>query len=339
MKSKQRRPFQIYKLAEDLELDVDDDPVPAILGHCEKRIVEMMADVDDCQTFSQMLDWVANKVGTTFEMIRTDDELREVQERYLQRNERGFVQLEKDLSDEVFGQTIKLRNQEPWEPPYVSVIDCRGSKAPRTYFTKWHEIAHLLTMTNQMRLVFRRTHNSVSKQDPEERLMDEIAGKFGFYPPLVHRHIAGEISFELIEDLRRELCPEASLQASLINFIKYWPTPCIFLRAEMGYRRDEESKLAQQGFFFHDPPEAALRAVDVSANEKAREERFTIHENRRVPEKSVISQVFFGDLLSGEAGEDLSWWEASDGACLPARTIRVRARRIAQSVEALVFPL
>jgi hypothetical protein len=194
-------------------------------------------------------------------------------------------------------------------------------------------------MTNQMRLVFRRTHNSVSKQDPEERLMDEIAGKFGFYPPLVHRHITGEISFELIEDMRRQLCPEASLLSSMINFIKYWPTPCIFLRAEMGYRRDEESNLAQQGFFFLDPPEAALRAVEVSANEKARQERFTIHENMRVPEKSVVSQVFFGDSLSGVANEDLSWWETSKGMRLPARTIRVKARRIAQSGEALIFPL
>ena len=297
-----------------------------------------MADIDDCQTLSQMLDWIANKVGTTFETIRTDDELMEVQERFLQRNEPGFVQLEKDLLDEVFGQTIKLRNQEPWEPSYVSVIDCRGSKAARAYFTKWHEIAHLLTMTNQMRLVFRRTHNSVSKQDPDERLMDEIAGKFGFYPPLVHRHIAGEISFELIEELRQQLCPEASLQSSLINFIKYWPTPCIFLRAEMGYRRDEVSKLAQQGFFFLDPPEAALRAVEISANEKAREERFTIHENMRVPEKSVVSKVYFGDSLSDEADEDLSWWEASNGTSLPARIIRVRARHTQKSVEALVFP-
>jgi hypothetical protein len=64
-----------------------------------------------------------------------------------------------------------------------------------------------------------------------------------------------------------------------------------------------------------------------------------IHENRRVPEKSVIAQVFFGDSLSGEGDEDLSWWEASDGTCLPARAIRVSARRIAQSVEVLVFPL
>ncbi len=339
MKSKQRRPFQLHKLAEDLGLDVDNDPVHAILRHCEKCIIEIMADIDDYQTLSQMLDWVANRVGITFEMVRTDDELREVQERYLQRNELGFVQLEKDLSDEVFGQTIKLKNQEPWEQPYVSVIDCRGSKAARAYFTRWHEIAHLLTMTNQMRLVFRRTHNPTSKQDPEERLMDEIAGRFGFYPPLVHRHITGEISFELIEELRQQLCPEASLQSSLINFIKYWPTPCIFLRAEMGYRRDEEAKLAQQGFFFHDSPEAALRAVEVSANEKAREEGFAIHENMRIPEKSVVAQVFFGDSLSDEADEDLSWWETSKGIRLPARTIKVKARQIAQSIEALVFPL
>src|SRR6266511_2475656 len=339
MKSKQRRPFQIYKLAEDLELDVDDDPVPAILGHCEKRIVEMMADVDDCQTFSQMLDWVANKVGTTFEMIRTDDELREVQERYLQRNERGFVQLEKDLSDEVFGQTIKLRNQEPWEPSYVSVIDCRGSKAARAYFTKWHEIAHLLTMTNQMRLVFRRTHNYVSKQDPEERLMDVIAARFGFYPAFVQQFIVEEISFEAIEKLRQRLCPEASYQSSLINFVKCWNAPCILLHAEMGIRKDQEAKLAQGGFFFADVPQESLRAVYVAPNDLARSRGFTIYENMRVPERSVIYQVFMGEIIYGEAEEDLSWWEASSGKSLKPCRVKVQAKWWMQHVQALITPI
>src|SRR5882672_9074717 len=195
MKSRKTHPVQRYKLAKDLGLKFQDDPVAAILDYCERRIGELMADYPDCQTLTQMLDWVANRVGTSFVEIGTDDDLREAQQRYLQQRELGFVKLEEDLSAEVFGQTIRLNKREAWEPQYVSVIDCRGEKSARSYFTKWHEIAHLLTLTGQRRLVFRRTHCAVAGFDPEERLMDEIAGRFGFYPPLVHRHINGQISF------------------------------------------------------------------------------------------------------------------------------------------------
>jgi hypothetical protein len=338
MKSRKTHPVQLYKLAKDLGLKFQDDPVVAILDYCERRVGEMMADYLDCQTLTQMLDWIANRVGTSFVEIRTDDDLREAQQRYLQQRELGFVKLEEDLSDEVFGQTVKLNNREPWEQQYVSVIDCRGDKAARAYFTKWHEIAHLLTLTSQMRLVFRRTHRAESRLDPEERLMDEIAGRFGFYLPLVHRHIDREISFEHIEELRLKLCPEASLQASMINIVKYWPTPCVYIRAEMGYRRDDEAKLPQQSFYFLDPPEASLRAVYVAPNEKAREKGLIIYENMRVPEVSVISRVFAGESLRDEADEDLAWWEASSGARLSACPVRVKAKRIAQSVEAVISP-
>src|SRR5262245_49206892 len=337
MKSRKDYPVQLYKLAKDLGLKFQDDPVAAILDYCEQRIGELMVDYSDCQTLTQMLDWVANRVGTSFIEIRTDDDLREAKQRYSHQRELGFVQLEEDLSDEVFGQTIKLNKREPWEQQYVSVIDCRGDKAARSYFTKWHEIAHLLTLTSQMRLMFRRTHRAVSALDPEERLMDVIAGRFGFYPPLLHRHINGEISFEHIEELRLKLCPEASLQASLINIVKYWPTPCIYLRAEMGYRKDDEANLAQQGFYFLDPPEASLRAVHVAPNEKARERGLIIHENMRVPEVSVISRLFAGGPGQGGANEDMAWWEAS-GVRLSAYPVSVKARRLAQSVEAIISP-
>ncbi|MGE0127529.1 MAG: hypothetical protein AB7U82_05580 [Blastocatellales bacterium] len=339
MKNRKIHPVQLYKLAEDLGLKPKDDPVAAILDYCERRIGELMADYAECHTLTQMLDWVANRVGTSFEEVKTDDDLREVQQRYLKEKELGFVQLEEDLSAEVFGQTIKLNNREPWEKQYVSVIDCRGDKAARSYFTKWHEIAHLLTLTSQMRLVFRRTHRAVSGLDPEERLMDEIAGRFGFYPSLFHHHINGEISFEHIEALRLKLCPEASLQASQINIVKYWPTPCIYLRAEMGYRKDEEAKLAQQSFYFLDPPEASLRAIHVAPNEKAREKNLFIHENMRVPERSVISRLFAGESLCDEAEEDLNWWETSGGNRLMDCPIRVNVRRYLQSVEALISPI
>jgi hypothetical protein len=329
---------QIHKLAKDLgiKIKLEDDPVDAVLNFCEQRVKGMMAGLTDCENLSQMLDWIANKVGTGFEMIRTDEDLHNIRKKYLNRREMAFARLEEEFSDDVFGVTFKLHHREPWEPQYVSVIDCRGDKVARAYFTKWHEIAHLLTQTEQMRLVFRRTHSSKSAGDPEERLMDIIAARFGFHPEFVHRSIDEDISFEAIEKLRERLCPEASYQSSMINLVKFWNSPCILLHAEMGLRKADEARLAQGNLFFADKPQQVLRAVRVAPNDLARECGFAIYENMRVPERSVIYRVFTGELIEGEAEEDLSWWEASSGKSLKPCYVKVYARWRMNMVEALI---
>lgn len=243
MAPKKQIPFQLIKLAEDLGLKIKGDPTATILKHCEKRIEKFVAEMDECHSLSDMLDWVGNKVGTTFRTIINDEDFNTVKQEFLDKRETAFANFERDLSDDVYGITYRLQNQQPWEQLFVSIIDCRGDKAGRSYFTRWHEIAHLLTLTQQMRLIFRRTHTSISSIDPEERLMDHIAGKFGFYAPIFHKFAVNEISFDEIERLRLQLCPEASQLASLINFVRYWNSPCIFIRAELALKKDEELHL------------------------------------------------------------------------------------------------
>jgi hypothetical protein len=332
---------QVYQLARYLGIRVSkrSELVPAIMQYCEQQISQLMQGLPGCETLTEMLEWVANRLGTCFIMIHTDEDLQRVKQQYMEKREPGFVQLEEELPPHVFGLTIKLQNREPWEQEFVSIIDCRGDKAVRSYFTKWHELAHLLTLTRQKRLVFRRTHASVNGGDPEERLMDIIAGHFGFYPQIARKFMNGEISFNAIERLREQLCPEASLQSSLINFVRCWNHPCILLWAEPALKKDEEAQLCQGHFDFLDAPQPALRAVRVSPNDLARERRFTIHKNMRVPEHSIISWVSSGTVLYDEAEECLSWWETSNGTRLARCTVRVKAKRSGQSVEALVMPL
>jgi hypothetical protein len=78
--------------------------------------------------------------------------------------------------------TLVRRNVGPDAPDrFVAVIDCRGSKFARRFFTRWHEIAHRLTTHadhGKEEPAYR------SEQDPIERLMDEIAAHVGFYGPL-----------------------------------------------------------------------------------------------------------------------------------------------------------
>src|SRR5262249_50750301 len=159
---------------------------------------------------------------------------------------------------DVFGITFKRTRRRSWEPAYVSVVDCRGQKLARRYFTKWHELGHLLILTDQLRLEFRRTHLHLDERDPEERLVDVLAGEFGFLREIILPHADGSISFEKVEQIRTKLCPDASQLASLIGVTRTWPQPCVLIRAEEGLRKEEQRAAAQSNFAFLDSPEPVL---------------------------------------------------------------------------------
>jgi hypothetical protein len=333
-----KRNYKIHALAGDLGVRVSDDPVREILKFCDKRVRRFFRDFPYCSTLAELLEIVASKLGTKFEEIPSDDDLEEVRARYLRQGEKGFATLQEELSDRVFGITFRRTSKKPWELPFVSVIDCRGDKRLRSYYTKWHELGHLLILTDQMRLTFRRTHFGLDEKDPEEALVDVIAGAFGFLPELVRPLAKGEPSFEKIEELRMKLCPEASQQASLIGIVRAWPTSCILLQAQLALKRGETRGLAQRSSGFRIEPTAALRAVQISPNDAARTSALMIFPNIRVPERSVIYRVFSEKIDEAEAKENLSWWESSDGTQLPDADVFVQARSAWDGVQALITP-
>lgn len=324
--------FQLNKLAEDLGLMATGDPVATILAYCDGKVSRFLDELDPGASLSDFLEWVGAKVGTRFRCIHTDSDLQSIMAEFVSLGETVFARLDKELSEEVYGITYLLRNAKPFEPKHVSIIDCRGEKSSRAYFTKWHEIAHLLTLTDQARLVFKRTHADADKKDPEERLMDIIAGKFGFYDRVFHKTVSGQISFSELERVRQELCPEASLQSSLISFIKYWPVPCIYVRADIGLNNKERQAAQQNSFGFLDEPVPVLRAVEVSANELAREEGFRLFPNMRIPEGSIVQTIFSKAYGYGNAIEDFQDWNSRASG-----TVNVEAR-YRNGVEVLISP-
>lgn len=327
---------RIRVLARDLGLPMSADPAGAIQAYCRQRLLDL-ARKTSCQTPSELLAVAQDHLGTYVREVRTHDELVSLRHEYTSRRELRFAQLADDLRPGVFAITFKLLSPKKGERPYVSVIDCRGEKAPRAYFSKWHELAHLLTLTSQTRLTFCRTHGDES-DDPEERLMESIAGDGAFLPELIVPHIQEPISFDAIYRLRQALCPEASDQASLIGFVRAWPTPCMFVRAEMGLRRDQQRSLAQGRLEFHDPPVRVLRAIDVTVNDAAQRTGLVIPRNMRVPEDSVIKRAFLEGRAHVEADEDLSSWTTSKGERLPARAMHVVATNMKDHIRALVTP-
>jgi hypothetical protein len=333
-----KRNYKIHALANDLGIKPSADPIREIVRFCKKRITRFFSDFPECSTLSQLLQISASKLGTKFEEIHSDLQLEEVRGQYLRNGEKSFANLHEELSSQVFGITFKRVNRKSWELPYVSIIDCRGQKEYRSYYTKWHELGHLLILTDQMRLAFRRTHFGLDEKDPEEALVDVIAGSFGFLPELITPQAKGQISFAQIERVRVKLCPEASQQSSLIGIVKAWPAPCILLRAQMGLKRGERREIIQGTFGFDELPKEVLRAVQVMPNDEARSKNFMIFPNMRVPERSIIYRVFAENKSEAQAAEDLSWWESTDGGRLPATKVLVQAKKGWDGVSALITP-
>jgi hypothetical protein len=322
-----------------LGLNAASDPLSAILEFCRARIRGIAAEFG-CKTLEALLDAAAAAVGTCFVEITSDNDLREVRDRYLNQGEKAFATLCDDLRPDVLAITFRLTKRKKWQSAYVSIIDCRGEKALRAYYSKWHELAHILTLTDQMRLVFTRTHaQSADSRDPEEALMEVIAGEIGFFDQLVRGDACEEISFELIDKLRAKHCPSASWISSLIGFVNAWPSACFLITADLGFKKREAESLTQDSFAFARKPVPELRALRVSPNAAARRTGVRIHTNMRVPHQSVIFRAFSRDIAEGQAVENLSWWTTSEGERLADQTIMVKVRRFQDGVRALILPL
>lgn len=329
---------QIWKLAVDLRLSASDSPCREILNFVSGRI-KRIAKKFRCATLHDLLTATAAEMETTFEEIHSDEDLWRIRTAYHDKGESAFANLEAELQGtEDYGITIRRTRQEKWEPLFVSVIDCRGEKIFRRYFTKWHELAHLLTLTPQMRLIFKRSHCASSARDPEEVLMDVIAGEAGFHPDFLPAQLEGGVSFDSILRIRDECCPDASAQAATIGIVKALPIPCILLEAGMALRKRESAACFQLDLGLNETwPRPALRAVHVSVNKAARSAGVRFYKNWRVPCDSVISRVFV-DGGDSEADENLNWWTTSDGGRLDPCPVRVKAKKAWDSVQALIIP-
>lgn len=326
---------QIGKLASDLGLKSSTRPVSEIVGYVRRRVLTI-AKKYDCRSLAALLDAASAEAGTVFREVHCDRDLDTIVEEFVPLGETIFANLRNELRNQDYAITLKRRHAAAWEPPFVSIIDCRGHKIHGAYFSKWHELAHLFTLTPQMRLVFRRTH-SAAVHDPEEALMDVIAGELGFLPDLLETDGQEEISFEFVERIRSEFCPQASYQASIIGIVKALPKPCILLEAGLRLKKGEESVVLQTGSQRCHHPVPALRAVHVTVNQAARDAGIQMHPCWRVPKKSAVYQAFeHGEYT--EATENLDWWVTSNGSQLAPRPVVVKARPSGDGVTALLIP-
>jgi hypothetical protein len=319
-------------------------PVDGILGHCRRRLDGWVKEAGGVATIDALESLVASRLQMTFEEVRSDEDFDRLTEVYA-RGKKEFVfagmRTKFDDADKLtYGALVQRRHARTDSTDrFVAVIDCRGFKLARRFFTRWHEIAHRLTThTDMLEPVYRSEH------DPIERLMDEIAGHIGFYEPIfqpAYRQASRgkqHLSFSTVETIISSAFPAASFQATLFACTRRLSTPVIYLEAALAHKKEVKRRLHTPSLFGDDLPPGELRAVKVIPNAAAQEEGFFIPTNMRVPVASVIHRLFDAEPLSdGDGQEDLGQWE-SQGKPLEGRAVVVEGRKVADRVIAIVQP-
>lgn len=336
---------EIYALADELGVG-DAIPVTSILNYCQSRIDSWVSEAGGVTNINALESLVAQKLQLVFEEIRTDHDWERLKEVYA-RGKKEFVfgamrTKFDDVRNMTYGALVQRRNASSTDHDlFIAVIDCRGNKSARRFFTRWHEIAHRLTTHADMQEpVYRSEH------DPIESMMDEIAGHIGFYGPLFHPALQRALidqpylKFGAIEKIINDVFPDASFQATLFACTRRLLRPVVYIEGALAHKKAVQRRLATPSLFEDDPPPLELRAVKVIPNKAAQNEGFRIPKNMRVPASSVIYRIFDSDTqsTSGRSVECMSQWE-SKGKSLERSAIIVEARKVPDRVIAIVQPV
>jgi hypothetical protein len=340
---------KVLGLARSLGLRGDDGAVAQITRYCTSRIHELSRG-EHVESLADLERVVCEKLNLVIEEIESDDDIAKLVQKYaVGDKDPAIASIRTHFDSDIFGTTFLRRKHHSGDPDrYVAFIDCRGTKGNRRYFTRWHEIAHLLIQPPRSGQPVNR---APIKNSPLEQVMDIIAGTVGFFEPIFKGAVEvvvatrGFLGFTEIESLRQCHCPRASFQSTLIAAVRHASSPAIYLEAEMGHKKAEKEKLRpdQPLLFDADVPEAKLRLTRVTANDAARLRRLRFDKHMEVPADSIVYKLFhrsFGGLVipPSAAVENLSTWRHSDGSTLGSADVVVEARRLPELVYALVRP-
>lgn len=242
---------------------------------------------------------------------------------------------------------IRLNKRKGAQCYWVAVVDCRGEKARRRFFTTWHEIVHCITAADQYELPFHRTRIRRDLIDPVERLTDAIAAQLAFFDPLFapiveqETRIRGLLTFECVENVRQRFCSDASFEATLNACVSRTPSPIILVKASLALKDAEREAmgLTQRQLFPLKPAILRLRVTSAIVNAAARRASFRIHRNMRIPSSSIISSVFYdAQMFRGSGTENLNAWTTSGRGALSPLEVTVEARKSGDQVFALIAP-
>lgn len=319
MTSEQREAYQreLRSAAKRLGLPAHGNLETALLRHASKAIAALLSKCSP-GNLSELLEHAATSLGLEIVEVHGDRDLQSLLERIPPTREPALARVRMELDDKTDAVVLQRQNPEPWERRYLAVINCRSWHVHRRYFSKWHELVHLLLEGRQLRLEFRRT--GVERKHPEEILVDKIAGELAFYPPIFVPILLeeigenGRLTFAAIDRVRQRIAPEASWHATLLAAVRLSPQPIYAIRAHLGLKKNEERQATDLLSTVSQPPAAKLRVREAIANPAAEALGIRVHLNMEVPADSVATTAFdapSGTIQSGR--EDLALWRTSAG--------------------------
>jgi hypothetical protein len=323
------------------------DAAETVIDYCRRQVASIWQRSSALHSIADLERAVCTQLNLVIHEVWSNEDVQRLSQHYsVGEREYVFAALANQLDAKTFGILIqRTRRLDDTAYRYVAVIDCRGAKAWRRFFTVWHEIAHCLTTVEQFELPFRRTTANTEK-DPVEKLMDIIAGELGFFDPIfipvlrakVEKH--GKLTFAAVEEIRQEFCPAASFQATLNACVDRISVPAISVVAGLGHKAHESRVISdrQAQFFPTAQPRRQFRVQSAIQNRAARGTALRIHKNMRIPLSSIVAKVFRdeGGGDTATARESLGTWGCSDGSRLASLDVEIQAKKIADQVFALV---
>ncbi len=318
---------EIILIAQSLKIPIEGDAVSSILYFCRRRIDAWLKEHGPVRDIRQLERLVCSKLQLTIEEFGSEAELEQICDRYAAKGEGVFKSLPGSFDEGTYATLLERRKAgKRSRDRFVALVDCRGNKYFRRFFTRWHEIAHIMTNGKQLLLPL---HRSSGQQNGEEKLMDRIAAEIGYYPTLFDPVLKDEISregrltFEAVDRVRSRFSDEASFEATLRNCIARAPIPVSFIECGIGRKAGEDWRALPK-----------LRVLKATHGQSA--PRF--HRNIAVPAQSRLTGAFHdGSFTTANLGfESMSIWMHSDGRALGTQNVHIEARRSSERLWALV---
>jgi hypothetical protein len=327
---------KLRQIARDLELPASNDALRDLREHAVER-VRSMVEGWTLDTIEDLRLRVADQLSVKLVFITRDDDVYRIGTEFVQHKLR-HIPLPRLLEKEfITGDTegLLLDNPSPIKGSrrYLAIIDARGPRAPRAYFTGWHELAHLLLCPPRQRVFdgFRRSPNEVQRRkDPLESAVDHIAGILAFWEPIFKPSLIGtagkNLTFAAIEAAAELVAPGASLYAASLAATRVWDDAAVFMTGE------KATKIDGSGL--------ALRLQTVIPNDLARRLDIKVRRSMRVPMTSALWRAFY-ETPDAEcaANEDQALWEVAGRGNLPKQPWAVQAIRRGSAIYAILKPI
>ena len=171
---------EVLKLVRDLHLPRGGDALRRIRDFAIARVGRTLTDspvpVEDLDTLRAV---VANKFGVRLEFLTEDSDVLRVGEHYVDFHRLLPHRLQEEfVRGKTEGITLQREDWDRIQFRYLAVVDARGRRASRAFFTAWHEITHLIVHPEQLPFPgFRRTSNEEIHKDPIESVVDYVAAR------------------------------------------------------------------------------------------------------------------------------------------------------------------